>query len=684
MTKDQAREFIIARGTDKLTPAKSKVSGKVTYICPLCNNGAGKDGTGITSPDGGKHYKCFKCDFYGDIIDLIGAQYNLTEYNDKLQKACELYGIQIDGTPSSNAYKSHTQDIHIHTTQPQEDEEEEADYTSFYRECAARIEETDYPQRRGLSLPTLKRFLVGFCPDWKHPKSPKAPGSPRLIIPTSKSSYLARETRAIADIPEADKKYIREKEKAGKTCLFNVKAIDTADKPIIVVEGEIDALSVIEVGGESIGLGGTSGVRMLLNRLEKGTKPKHPLILSLDTDQAGRDAEAKLKAGLDSLKIPYYCINVAEGYKDPNDVLCADKVGFKTIIDYVEAYPNELERDKLQKESALASFPMFMKHIEDSKIRAYIPTGFSSLDNLLDGGLYAGLYVIGAISSLGKTTFCLQMADQIAKSGHDVLIFSLEMARDELIAKSLSRLTFLYDKSDKYRNSKTVRGILTGSRWEGYNQEEKTLIDVAIEQYKGYAGHIYITEGVGDVGIKEIRERVEKHTHITGTAPVVIIDYLQIISPADPHFTDKQNTDKAVLELKRLSRDKNIAIIGISSFNRDNYTSPVNLASFKESGAIEYSSDVLIGLQYEGMDYQESETEKQREKRIRSLMSEAIKKAKDGEAQKIEIKILKNRSGSKGAASLFYYPKFSCFKDVPASVEEKTEWLPLSEDLNIF
>ena len=681
MTREEAREYIISRGTEHLTPAKNKVGGKPSYICPLCQNGTGRDGTGITSPDGGAHYKCFKCDFYGDIIDLIGAEHNLTDYNEKLQKACELYGIQVDGKASNN-HNTYTRDIHTRPTQSTEEEEAEADYTSFYRECAARIGETDYPQRRGLTLPTLKRFLIGFCSDWKHPKKPNAPGSPRLIIPTSRSSYLARDVRS--EIPEADKAYIREKEKTGKTSLFNEKCIDTADKPIIVVEGEIDALSVIEVGGESIGLGGTGNVKKLLDRLENGTKPKHPLILSLDTDQAGREAEAKLKDGLDRLKIPYFCINIAEGYKDPNDVLIADRVGFKAIIDYVEQYPNEIERDKLQKESALASFPMFMKHIEDSKTRAYIPTGFSSLDGLLDGGLYPGLYVIGAISSLGKTTFCLQMADQIAKQGHDVLIFSLEMARDELIAKSLSRLTFQYDRTDKTRNAKTVRGILTGSRWDGYSHEEKTLIDVAIEQYKGFAGHIYITEGVGDVGIKEIRDRVEKHTHITGTAPVVIIDYLQIISPADPHFTDKQNTDKAVLELKRLSRDKNIAIIGISSFNRDNYTSPVNLASFKESGAIEYSSDVLIGLQYEGMDFEKGENEKTRDKRIRELVNDNIRKAKDGEAQKIEIKILKNRSGSKGSASLFYYPKFSCFKDVPASVDESDKWIPISENLNIF
>jgi len=104
-------------------------------------------------------------------------------------------------------------------------------------------------------------------------------------------------------------------------------------------------------------------------------------------------------------------------------------------------------------------------------------------------------------------------------------------------------------------------------------------------------------------------------------------------------------------------------VIGISSFNRDNYTAPVNLASFKESGAIEYSSDVLIGLQYEGMDYKEGEADKAREKRIRELMKTAQAAAKDGKAQSLEIKILKNRNGSKGSSKIYYYPMFNYFTE---------------------
>jgi len=77
-----------------------------------------------------------------------------------------------------------------------------------------------------------------------------------------------------------------------------------------------------------------------------------------------------------------------------------------------------------------------------------ISTGFNTLDVALDGGLFEGLYVIGAISSLGKTTLAIQIADYLASQGRDVLYISLEMSRYEIMAKSISRHTLLYCKEN--------------------------------------------------------------------------------------------------------------------------------------------------------------------------------------------------------------------------------------------
>ena len=309
-----------------------------------------------------------------------------------------------------------------------------------------------------------------------------------------------------------------------------------------------------------------------------------------------------------------------------------------------------------------------------------ISTGFKRLDNLLGGGLYSGLYFIGAISSLGKTTFMLQMMDNIAKSGNDVLIFSLEMASTELMAKSISRLTLDISLREQHTNNvhrkttthaKTTRSILNGNVLD-----EPELIGKALEEYGTYAEHIYITEGMGNIGVADITKKVQRHIETTGRKPVVLIDYLQILSPKDPHFTDKQNTDQAVVELKRLSRDFDISVIGISSFNRMSYDEPVSMVSFKESGAVEYSSDVLMALQYTGMDYQNGESETKRKARIRELISSELQKANNFEEQEIQLKVLKNRNGRKGDCIFGFTPVFNRFS------ESKDEFVSSSDSNN--
>lgn len=671
MNREEARQYIIERGKDYLTPDKS---GK-GFICPICGSGSGRKGTGITTKDG-VHFTCWAgCFTNADIIDIIGLETGATDYNSKLEAAAAEYNITIEGyrrttpqedfAPVAEEYqkkaksKQYTQsDIH-NTAYTMQQGEAEPDYTSFFLQANRDIAKTSY--HRGLTLETLNRFKLGYVESWTHPKAPQAPPSPRLIIPTSKHSYLARDTRD--NLTPEQAQYA--KSKVGKVRIFNSKALYTASKPVFIVEGELDALSIIDVGGEAVALGSTANRRALLTMLES-QRPAQPLIIAMDNDEAGSKANRELAEGLERLKITFYRLDIAKPYKDANEALNADREAFRAAVEQaenIEAEMMEAEREALKREAAAYTLQSFLKSIEESKRAAFIPTGFSPLDNVLDGGLYAGLYVVGAISSLGKTTFCLQIADQIAAAGHDVLVFSLEMARNELIAKSISRLTLVKDleENESTAHAKTTRGILTGTRYADYSQTERELIQQSIASYGEYARNIYITEGVGNVGIEEIREKVQKHIKITGKAPVVVIDYLQIIAPADMRATDKQNTDKAVLELKRLSRDYSIPVIGISSFNRDNYTAPVNLASFKESGAIEYSSDVLIGLQYEGMDYQEGEADKAREKRIRELMKQVVEDGKAGKAQSIQVKILKNRNGSKGDALLDFYPMFNYF-----------------------
>lgn len=287
------------------------------------------------------------------------------------------------------------------------------------------------------------------------------------------------------------------------------------------------------------------------------------IVLSLDNDEAGEEATGEIAAELNRVGAVYLRANISGERKDANEALVADRQTFiEAVQSAVESAKTKAEQDEAREleeyrnKSAKAFISGFIGSIAASVDTAYIPTGYTVLDDVLDGGLFEGLYILGAISSLGKTTFCMQMADQIAASGTDVMIFSLEMARSEIMAKSISWESFLLSMlhTGTERLAKTTRGITTGKRWEHYSKEEaKTILD-AIRCYEEYAVNLYIMEGVGDIGVREIRQAVEEHICITRQKPVVIVDYLQILSPYDPRSTDKQNMDKAVLELKRPHR----------------------------------------------------------------------------------------------------------------------------------
>lgn len=601
---------------------------------------------------------CFACGADYDLIDLVGIEYGITDEREKFDKAYSLYGLTVEkratakedftgnqNQPRSEQY-THT-DIHIHTKQ----EEAKADYVSYFKECQSRLAQTDYHTQRGISTETAARFMLGYEPSftaWER----DAEGNnvkrtwQALIIPTSRSSYAARNTD-----PAADKKNRWRKSKGGAS-LFNTKVLKEAQKPIYIVEGELDAISIVEVGGEALGLGSTDNWRKLIALLEK-QKPNQPLIISLDNDADGQKTSGELAESLTKLGITFYRIDPYNGHKDANEALVADRDAFTAAIDggeRIEEEAKEAERESYLKTSTAAHLQDFLNGIAASVNTPFIPTGFTTLDNTLDGGLYEGLYVVGAISSLGKTTLVTQIADQIAQRGQDVLIFSLEMARAEIMAKSISRHTLLdvLEHEGDMRNAKTTRGVTTGIRYASYSQTEKDIIKRAVQEYGSYAQNIYIVEGIGNIGVDQIRETVQRHITFTGKTPVVVIDYVQILAPADIRATDKQNTDKAVLELKRISRDYKTPVIGISSFNRANYKETVTMEAFKESGSLEYGSDVLIGLQLKGA----------------GGKSFDANEAKKRNPREIELVILKNRNGRTGdKIELEYYPLFNYFTE---------------------
>ena len=132
----------------------------------------------------------------------------------------------------------------------------------------------------------------------------------------------------------------------------------------------------------------------------------------------------------------------------------------KTIRDMLNKQANDL----YEQENVFNYLDEFNEYILDEERTKALSTGIDVIDEALEGGFYKkNLVILGAISSMGKTTLALQIADNIARQKQDVLIFSLEMAKEELIAKSLSRLSFLntYKKSSTYL-ALTTKEVMSG------------------------------------------------------------------------------------------------------------------------------------------------------------------------------------------------------------------------------
>lgn len=619
-------------------------AGRNMYKCPLCGSGnhGGRNSNGAFSVyDDGKAWQCFSCQKGGDIFTLIGLHEGLTDFKDQIKKAAEINGIFLHTDYAKDTEKGSHMSILKNTER----------YKEYIKNCQAAVSKTDYFKSRGFDDDVIQHFHLGYDEVKKE-----------IVIPydVTGSYYMTRSVE--------NKKFNKPKSnEAGTEPVYNKVALYD-NKPCFVTESPLDAISLMVAGNNicgAIALGGTGHLKLIEQIKEK--IPTNTLILSLDNDKPGEAASAKLAEELDRLKVPFiiaaYSLETYQGdKKDANDLFRTNleqlKADIQTNIDKVKLLSNTEKAAKLEvhyRNSASFRLQDFINGIQEGADTPYVSTGFSKLDDELDGGFYSGLYVLGAISSLGKTTFLLQIADQIAQCGKDVLYFSLEMAASELISKSISRHTYKLCNDNK-NFAKTARGITTVSRYQKYSQAEKTLIKDSIASYNTYANNLYLYEGIGDIGVERIKELVTEHKELTGNIPLIFIDYLQILAPYDMRASDKQNTDKTVLELKRLSRDFKTVVVGISSFNRDNYKTEVNMSAFKESGAIEYGSDVLLALQPQGMKPGYT-TEEQKEN------SKLVKQCKKSTKRSVEIVILKNRNGKTGGKVGFnYYSLFNYFE----------------------
>lgn len=636
---------------------ETKASGGYLFKnCPMCNSTSSKSGDAghfYINPNTNSYSSFSGCCKGGSIIDFIMEFYKVDK-KEAIEKVKDIAGIRRSG--GNNQMNNNTRPNTNSQKNKQEETRKEAEKKDFIRNqkrqfiidslAKQRPENKqkvyEYLESRGISKEIGDKYHLFISNEVYEDKSTGTEGTSRIVIPiyygNEPISYVAR---ALTDVQGRAKAL----NSAGTQMPLNIEYLRNEiqkghDKCIYVCEGWADALSFEDVGKKAIALHSTQQINKLKDFIEanKFTASKYVYMLCCDNDEAGQKANSELAEYFTDNNISYHKMQIPEEYNDINEwyIATGDKELFTKAIN---PFAKETTLEYID-----SSFLNDIKRMKSFKGRS---TGFKNLDREING-VIPGLYVIGAISSLGKTTFITQVADQMASKGEHIIFFSLEQSRFELVAKSISRQTCILNPKE----AKTSLEIMQ-------NTEVSDLTLKAVEKYQEIAYNSIIVEGNFNITVNSIRDYIDFYISTTGIKPVVVLDYLQILRPINDRLTDKQQVDYNVTELKRISRDYDIPVFVICSFNRDNYTTTVDFTSFKESGAIEYSADVVIGLQLQVME----EIQEMKNPKI-SEIREKINNAKNEEPRRVQLIGLKNRNGrSYFKCNYKYYPAYNFFEE---------------------
>lgn len=253
---------------------------------------------------------------------------------------------------------------------------------------------------------------------------------------------------------------------------------------------------------------------------------------------------------------------------------------------------------------------------------AFCSTGLSDLDRILGGGMFnGGLYILGARPGMGKTTFALNIAEQVAKRGATVLYISLEMNARQIMCKRIAA-----EQDVPYRA--LMSGRLT---WD-----QQILMDEGLELIKDRPFHVNRRFGLTTSDIAAMARRVRN-------CKLVIVDYFGLISVEGDGKGRYEDYTAISGRLKQLACQLNLPVLCLAQLNRENEKrggdnskkKRPKLSDLRDTGAIEQDADGVIFLHREGY-YKDEKPE-----------SEAI-----------EVILAKNRHGETGTVSMYWQGAF--------------------------
>lgn len=607
-------------------------------ICPHndCDGGRGNHKTGatkFTAPNGQELLGCFKCKAAGrngnfsnvDLaayhlgIPVTGNPYSGSDALDIAKFLADHFGWQLDGY-SSPVEKNEQSRVSPSSSRATDSEIRKAKIRQIVAADISRYRKSPVPVptqfARGIEQATFTKFGVTFDSAFITVESRvdnyRCQPTRRIIFPCE-NFYLARLADQINDYPEFARKYIKPKYNAGSVEIFNVTAIDEspAGSVIYAVEGIFDALSLLQIGAENVvAINGAPHWKKLVDRIKIRDLDGLKVVLLFDDDNAGRQAAentrlALLNAGIPAIArfLPRAAGDTSDEKNDANYILQTFGAGalresFFQALDNLDddfaAATEEIENcatasptastdpaTEFQDESAYF-VQDFDEDVQRRRKFANRKTGFTNID---EHQIFApGLYILGGLPSIGKTTFAWQLADNLSAAGEAVFYISYEMSIAQLRAKTLAHRVYKIDKDSRLSSAQIAIG--------GWNR----TVDSVVVDLKTSSRIFRTLQATGEHSADKLIMLLDKICSTLDKPHVIFIDYLQRM-PRPPKMDLREGVSVNARILKDWQLRTNTTIIALSSFNRDNYSAPVSFESFKETGEIEYSADVMWGLQ---------------------------------------------------------------------------------------
>ncbi len=212
-----------------------------------------------------------------------------------------------------------------------------------------------------------------------------------------------------------------------------------------------------------------------------------------------------------------------------------------------------------------------------------IPTGYTRLDEITSGWQKSDLAIIAGRPAMGKTSFALSVAKNIAVDHHiPVAFFSLEMNKVQLVNRLISNVC-------EITGNKILSGQLDNDDWERLDKKLRLLIGAPL--------FIDDTPGLSVFELRTKARRLVREQHVK----IIIIDYLQLMNANGAHFSNRQEEVSTISRsLKGLAKELDIPILALSQLNRTVENREglegkrPQLSDLRESGAIEQDADIVL------------------------------------------------------------------------------------------